>query len=126
MIVDLEGMLQNLPRDPVDIGAISIVVHTMEAELSFSGGCADHEIDLVANNGWLESQPVQVGLFFSHEDNDDPCDAWLTETRFFDLRPLSEAYQAVYGTADPGTTTLVLRIEDPDEPGDVRLVDYVF
>ena len=38
----------------------------------------------------MESNPVQVRLFLSHEDFDDPCDAWVTEDRRFDLGPVKK------------------------------------
>ena len=126
VVVDLQGSLTNLPRDGVSLGPVTISGDVLEAELSFGGGCASHEIDLVAFNGWLESFPIQVSLFFSHEDNDDPCDAFLTQMRTFDLRRLANEYNRTYSVAGPGLTTLILRIEDVNEPGGFRAVNYVF
>lgn len=126
VVVDVDGTGAGFPRDGLSVGPIQLTGDLLEAELSYSGGCANHEIDLVAFGGWLESAPVQVNLFFSHEDNDDPCDAFPTETRRFDLRALARAYEAVYGVAAPGTTTLLLRIEDFQEPNGFKLVSYLF
>lgn len=126
VVVDLDGNLNGLPRDGVSLGPVTVTGNRLDAELSFGGGCALHEIDLVAVGGWLESTPVQVNLFFSHEDNDDPCDAFLTEVRDFDLRGLADEYEATYGVATPGETTLILRVEDFAEPNGARLVNYVF
>lgn len=76
----------------------------------------------------MESFPVQVRLFLSHEDFDDPCDAWITEDFTFDLVPLKLAYQGTYGVAEPGKTTLVLLLEDPQlaSPLGARILEYVF
>jgi len=123
--VDLEGLL-NLPADPISIDAISLAGNTLQAELTYGGGCARHEIDLALVNGWLESEPVQVHAFFSHEDHDDPCDAVVSETRSFDLGSVADAYQETYGTAPPGATTVSLVISDPTQPDGSRRVEYVF
>ncbi|MGI9625746.1 MAG: hypothetical protein ACR2QM_02840 [Longimicrobiales bacterium] len=126
VVVDVDGTGAGFPRVPLTVGTVQLTGDLLEAELSFSGGCANHEIDLVAHGGWLESAPVQVNVFFSHDDNDDPCDAFPTETRTFDLRALARAYEGVYGVADPGTTTLLLRVEDAQETSGFRMVSYVF
>lgn len=44
----------------------------------------------------MESYPVQVNVLLSHEDNDDPCDAWITEEMAFNLSPLKKAWQEQY------------------------------
>lgn len=124
-VVDLTGSL-TLPDAPVELGSHVLNGDLLEVELSYGGGCARHEIDLVAIDGWLESNPVQVRTVFAHEDHQDPCDAFLTETRTFDLGPIASAYRDAYGPADPGATTLLLLLEDPDDPDGYRSVEYVF
>jgi len=126
IIVALEADPDAFPNDPLFVDDAQVVGQALEASVSFGGGCASHEIDLVAFGGWLESFPVQVNVFLSHEDNDDPCDAQLSETRSFDLMPLAEAYRSVYGPGDPGETVVVLRLQDSAQPSGVRLIDYVF
>ena len=76
----------------------------------------------------MESNPVQTRLFLSHEDFDDPCDAWITREFTFDLIPLKLAYEASYGAAVPGSTTLVLLLADPmlASPMGARRLQYVF
>jgi hypothetical protein len=76
----------------------------------------------------MESNPVQVRLFLSHEDFDDPCDAWITRDYHFDLGPLKKEYQDSYGVAEPGATTLILLLEDPlvASPLGARVLTYVF
>lgn len=82
-----------------------------QLQVSYSGGCAGHEFDLVVYGGWKESYPVQVSAFLSHDANGDPCDAFLTEDLVFDLRPLKKAYQEAYGISDPGSTTVVIGLD---------------
>lgn len=124
-LVDLNGSL-TLPDAPVTLGSHSLNGDLLEAQLSYGGGCARHEIDLVAVNGWMESHPVRVGMVFAHEDHDDPCDAFLTVPRSFDLGPVASAYREAYGTAPPGETILVLLLVDPESPNGLREIEYVF
>lgn len=124
-VVDLDGAL-SLPDAPVLLGDHTLNGDILEVDLSFGGGCERHEIDLVVTNGWLESNPVRAGAVFAHEDHDDPCDAFLTVTRSFDLRPVAAAYREAFGPAPPGETTLVLLLADADAPDGVREVPYVF
>ena len=126
VVVDLAGNLNGLPRDAVSLGPVNVAADLLDAELSFGGGCAPHEIDLVAVGGWMESTPVQVNLIFSHEDNGDPCDAFLTQVRTFDLRRLADEYEATFGVGGAGETTVILRVEDFNEPNGFRAVNYVF
>ena len=44
----------------------------------------------------MESYPVQVNIQLSHDDNDDPCDMWITETLIFNIFPLKESWQKSY------------------------------
>ena len=91
---------------------VSDGVWKITAEVSYGGGCEAHPMDLVFWGDWLESNPVQIEAFISHESNDDPCDAYLTETRRFDLLPLRDAYRQSHG-AGAGPITVILRLADP-------------
>ena len=70
--------------------------------LSYSGGCKSHDFQLVSN-AFQESNPsenVALAPKFQvfHNNNDDPCDQWITEVRQFDLSPVKELYFKMYGT----------------------------
>jgi len=52
-------------------------------EVQYSGGCDEHDIQMAAN-GWIKTNPVQVDARLIH-DNQDLCDALLTEEISFDL-----------------------------------------
>lgn len=69
--------------------------YALTADVTYSGGCGQHRMDLVAWGGWLESFPVQVNGLVTHDDGDDACDAIVTEERVFDLRPRSQERAAV-------------------------------
>jgi len=128
LIVDFSTMPESWPRDAFQIQEAGVASDLLQVKLSYGGGCRIHDVKGVAWGGWMESDPVQVRLFLSHEDFDDPCDAWITRDLRFDLGPLRSAYQDLYGSAPPGTTTLILLLEDPlvASPLGARVLEYVF
>ena len=100
------------PRDAYTLGAVEADGRTLRAEVSYGGGCRAHRMDLVAWGGWLESEPVQVNALITHDAGDDPCDAYLTEERVFDLSPLARAWVDAYGPPS-GPIRINLRLWDP-------------
>ena len=77
--------------------------------MSYSGGCASHYFRLCYDSAFLESFPVQANLRLEHDSQGDMCEAYPTETRQFDLRPLADAYRAAYRTENG---TVILRLGD--------------
>lgn len=71
------------------------IVHVTGA---YGGGCAEHDFPLCWPDPVFQDEwPVQAWLELQHDANDDPCDAWLTETVDVDLRPLRAAWREQYG-----------------------------
>lgn len=80
-----------------EVNAVALVGDTLTVSVSYGGGCEDHTFTTCWPDGsFMESSPVQASLELFHEDNDDACDAWLTEDVAVDLLPLKEAWQAAY------------------------------
>ena len=115
-------------RDPAVLTGWGVSGDLAHLQVSFGGGCEAHYFDLVAHGGFRESQPVRVSAFLSHDGNGDLCEALLTKDLAFDLSPLKEAYQEAYGVAEPGTTTLVITLEDIPSPSSLMAVplEYTF
>jgi hypothetical protein len=107
--VELTGTPGRWPADILTIDSASVKSDTLYAYVSHGGGCREHEYAAVAWNGWLESHPVQVGVFVAHEADGDPCDALLRPVLRFDLTPLREAYARAYGA---GPAEVVLRLTE--------------
>lgn len=81
--------------------------------ISYSGGCKLHEFQMVCTT-FQESYPLQVSAQIFHNNNDDPCDQWITEERRFDLSPLKELYLSMYD--DPcGAIEIDLVDETPQD-----------
>ena len=71
---------------------------TVWLEVSYGGGCADHDFVLAWDGLFLESFPVQTRLELFHNPNGDMCDAWITEQLRFSLVPLRTGW--AYGEPD--------------------------
>ncbi len=128
VIVAFETDPSSWPSDAFQIQDAAVEGQNLQIRLSYGGGCRTHDVKVIAWGGWLESDPVQVRLFVSHEDFDDPCDAWVTRDFTIGLTPLKLAYQASYGVSEPGKTTLILLLEDPllASPLGARWLEYRF
>ena len=97
------------PSDAVQLTGHRITGDTLELDVSYSGGCADHLFRLLITRGFAESFPVQTWGVLAHDDGDDPCDSIVSGTLVFDLSPLRAEYRAGYG---PGNGEIVLHIQD--------------
>ncbi len=108
--VDFTRPAEQYPHDALEVNDIRISGSVLLATVSYGGGCQRHDIGLVATGPWLESEPVQVAVTFTHDANDDPCDAYLTEVREFELAPLIGAYRSAYPGTQVGQATLRLNV----------------
>jgi hypothetical protein len=107
--VQLTGSTAGYPADRLVIDSATAKSDTLYVYVSHGGGCRKHEYAAVAFNGWLESYPVQVGVFVAHDAKGDQCRAQLRPVLRFDLTPLREAYGRSYGA---GPAEVVLRVSE--------------
>ena len=94
--------------DEYVLNAATITGDSLELSLSYSGGCAAHQFTLVASSVFLESDPVQLDVSLAHNANNDPCEAFPTETYHFDLTPIKTLYQTAY-QQEAGVVILLLK-----------------
>ncbi|MGA1865679.1 MAG: thrombospondin type 3 repeat-containing protein, partial [bacterium] len=94
--------------DHCNIEHINIACDRLQIKVSYGGGCREHEFKLAAWSYFLESYPVQANILLSHNANDDPCDAVISETLYFDLSPLKDEYRKMY-PGDPHGS-IILRL----------------
>ena len=98
--------ISDLPPDSIqlhrfDLNSITISGNELTLNLSYSGGCEEHEFELFMSPGaFMESSPVQANLFLRHNDKDDACDAYITTEVSFDLTCIGELYEQFYGRKD--------------------------
>ncbi len=99
--------------DPYEVNSAVIDGHQLTISVSYVGGCRNHIFTLVISESFRESDPVQLPAVLAHEANGDPCEAYPTESRVFDLSLVRTRYRQFYG---PGSGRVVLRIAGV--PGD--------
>ena len=86
------------PADPVEINAVAIEGDILHIDLAYSGGCAEHILAGCWDGFFAESDPVQVWGFVSHDDMNDPCEAFPSDSIDIDLSPMKAQYQQGYQT----------------------------
>jgi hypothetical protein len=111
IIID-DLLYQSASRDPITINNIQLIVDVIRFNISYGGGCKEHKFQLISTS-FMESYPVQVNIILSHEDNEDPCDMWITETLTFNLLPLKELYKKSYYEK---SGTIIMNIDEWNEP----------
>lgn len=84
------------PKDPVAVTRFEVKGNTLEADVSHSGGCAQHTYSLAWGGKLQDPQaaPPVAELVLVHDAHGDQCEALLTVTRSFDLSPLAEHLRA--------------------------------
>ena len=102
---------QNAPHDPFIFNDAKLKSNFLILNVSYSGGCEEHVFELIASS-FMESYPVQVNIVLSHEDNDDLCEAWITEETMFNLLPLKVAYKNQY---NENSGKIILNLENWEE-----------
>ena len=95
--------------DEYVLSSATITDDTLVLNVSYGGGCEEHQFTLVASDAFLESFPVQLRLSLAHNANNDPCEAWLTDDYRFDLNAIKILYQAAY---QQKAGTIILLLED--------------
>ena len=71
--------------DPFLSAETRIAGNCLEATITYSGGCQEHEFALYWNEMWAESMPPQTQIFLYHNSNGDKCRALKNETVSFAL-----------------------------------------
>jgi hypothetical protein len=111
IIID-DSLFQNAPRDPFTFNDIKIIQNLLHLNVSYGGGCEEHIFKLISTS-FMESNPVQVNIVLSHEDNDDPCDMWVTENYIFNILPLKKSWQQSY---QQNSGIIIMNIEGWNQP----------
>jgi hypothetical protein len=82
---------------------------TITLNITYSGGCKEHKINLYAYKTIEKSNPAKVTIVLSHDANDDYCEALITRKIKFDLKTLKEYLKENYDIQDK----VVLLLFDP-------------
>lgn len=81
-----------IPRDTFAINYAKIVDDCIEINVSYSGGCEEHNFYLTKIEPWCGTPPIPPTMLqLWHNANGDMCEAYLTNSVFFDLTSIQYA-----------------------------------
>ena len=72
---------------------------TLTIIITYGGGCGTIVDKLLTCGNFMESNPVQLDISLSHQDNDF-CKALIRKEIKFDLSPLAQYYKSSYQTTN--------------------------
>ena len=99
--------IESFKFDRYNLNDIKVAGDSLVINLSYSGGCRDHEFALIAEEYFVESPKIETKLILSHISNFDPCEQYITKDYTFNLLPLKYKYIETYGN-ETGSIRLVL------------------
>tara|TARA_B110000879_G_C10777084_1_gene357543 strand:+ start:82 stop:528 length:447 start_codon:yes stop_codon:yes gene_type:complete len=82
----------------------------LELNISHSGGCQEHEYELIQNPQFCGTPPIYISIKLSHNSNGDICEAWITKDLCFDISSIysengtDEITIGLYNTHQTDTT----------------------
>ncbi len=71
--------------DNFTIKSASLIGSAVNIEVEYSGGCENHEFELIFNSANQNAQGTPKSFVLVHDDNEDPCEALLTENIIIQL-----------------------------------------
>ena len=116
IIID-ESQYDTAPRDDFMIKDAIIKNDSIILMVQYSGGCGAISFELITEGYFMESNPVQLDILLSFED-EDPCEAAIQEQICFDMTKLAKLYKDSY-LANQGT--IILRLQ-----GYADNLEYIF
>ena len=90
--------------DRTSISRMEVLGDFLSINVSYSGGCEEHEFELITDGRYSATYPPEIELVLRHDANNDRCRSYIDETLFFDLKPLQY----------DGTTRIVIRLTNND------------
>lgn len=65
-----------------------IANNTLHMHVRYSGGCKDHDFELVGNHFIMKSLPPKSKIKLLHNNNDDHCRELVKDTLHYDISPM--------------------------------------
>ncbi len=108
---------------PFFLHGVEISGDDIALDIGYSGGCQSHYFFLFMSPAtFMESDPVQANLYLRHVDNNDMCEAYITQTTYFNIRPIAELYELMYGDLGP----IVLNVHEYLGSDSMRVVSVTY
>jgi hypothetical protein len=96
--------------DPANVTGATIDGDILRVVVQHDGGCADHTFTLHGCAATLKSNPLGVPMTLAHDAHGDACEAWITDTLEFSVRPVREQYARQFGSEHG---ELILHVSPP-------------
>ncbi len=116
----------SLQLTPFALNKASVNWDTLTLNISYSGGCEEHEFELYMSPAvFMESFPVQANIYLRHNGNGDACEAYITEDISFNISKIAENYRNSYFSR-AGTVILNVFEYYESSPAKTIQVNYSF
>ncbi|MFH0842113.1 MAG: hypothetical protein V1903_05770 [Bacteroidota bacterium] len=76
--------------DPFELDSIIFSGDSVGITVSYPGGCKQHTFEIVWSGTLSDTEPPQTGMIIIHHANGDACEAYITETLFFNVSDLTD------------------------------------
>lgn len=73
---------------PHQISYADIINDYLVLQVSYSGGCEDHDFEVLSTGKYTATYPPEITVHVKHYDNGDVCRGIIDEKRYFDVRTL--------------------------------------
>lgn len=91
--------------DRVNIKSARQIGDILVLDVSYAGGCAEHDFNLLTNGKYKSSYPPEIEIKLIHDNNDDGCRAVIDKKLYFNLTPLQY----------DGTTQVLLVVKNSEK-----------
>lgn len=83
--------------DPFSLNEVALEGRELTVNVSYGGGCAEHQFTLVWPDAILTIHPAQFDIYLVHDANGDMCEAYPSEILVFNLseNPLGLSLEAL-------------------------------
>jgi hypothetical protein len=121
IMADSEEILSSY-KDKARIRSISVQQSILIMDVSFGGGCEEHEFSLYSLPAFSSERMIQADLYLSHNGKGDLCKAMVHKRLIFNLLPLLDACKRQFGRGQ-----VSLRFHEPGyESPELMSVSVVF
>ncbi len=94
---ELSSCSPSTPFDDLVINDVALAGDTLTLEVAYTGCGPGHPLGGCWNGTFAESLPVQTSLSIAHDNLEEPCDAFPSDSFDIDLTPMRDAYLADTG-----------------------------
>ena len=109
----LSNYEEEYPNDYILINSVSVQEQELNLNVSHSGGCEEHEYQLIQDPLFCGTAPIYIAIHISHNNNNDLCEAWITKDICFNISPIYDGFPndvitiGLYNTHQTDTTWVI-------------------